>query len=99
MPHSKIPSAMYQTRRFLRAALGAAGAQAPCWGEVPGTAWHFTGCRSHAAAPLTYYRVEGWAAVEGGQCLTRNPYIRRTNQPPSRSLLEVAEERLSAETP
>jgi len=35
-------------------ALESAGAQAPCW-EWPGTAWHFTGCRSRGIS--TYYCV------------------------------------------
>ena len=44
-------------KRWLHAA--SEGRSGPYWGEVPGSAWHFTGCRK--AALLTYYECEGGA--------------------------------------
>ena len=64
---------MNKTRRFLRGALGSAGAQAPCWGAGPSLAPHqlpegsCTHCYSHpstAQAPCSNTKtMAGWRVL------------------------------------
>ena len=66
-------SSLYKTRRFLREALGSAGAQAPCWG-----AGHrfFTGSRSRGKPNLLQSIRKAKVTHARGEKTTRRMRIR-----------------------